>query len=93
MSSVDNEKSDKTQQIQHQKRILSSYDELSKKIQSLIDDPKKLEKGYTILSEDENQINFCNNLLKIAFESEKEKNTNKKKLSAISFLKFLKKKL
>ena len=61
MSSVDNEKSDKTQQIQHQKRILSSYDELSKKIQSLIDDPKKLEKGYTILSEDENQINFCNN--------------------------------
>ena len=91
MSSVDNEKSDKTQQIQHQKRILSSYDELSKKIQSLIDDPKKLEKGYTILSEDENQINFCNNLLKIAFESEKEKNTNKKKLSAISFLKFLKK--
>ena len=91
MSSVDKEKNENIQQIQHQKRIPSSYDDLSKKIQSLIDDPKKLEKGYTILSEDENQINFCNNLLKIAFESEKEKNTNKKKLSAISFLKFLKK--
>jgi len=87
-----NEKqSSQLKQNQPQKRIINSYDELSKKIQSLIDDPKKLQNGYSILSEYESQINFCYNLLKISFESEKEKNKNKKKLSAICFLNFLKK--
>jgi hypothetical protein len=86
----ENQSSQSTQN-QSQKRILNSYDELSKKIQSLIDDPKKLQNGYTILCEDESQINFCYNLLKISFESEKEKNKNKKKLSAICFINFLKK--
>ena len=87
-----NEKqSPESKQNQSQKRTINSYDELSKKIQSLIDDPKKLQNGYSILSEDESQINFCYNLLKISFESEKEKNKNKKKLSAICFINFLKK--
>ena len=85
------EKDNNKLQIQYQKRNPSSFEELSKKIQLLIDDPIKLQNGYTILSEEENQINFCNNLLKIAFESEKENNPNKKKLSAIAFIKFLKK--
>ena len=69
-----NEKqSPESKQNQSQKRTINSYDELSKKIQSLIDDPKKLQNGYSILSEYESQINFCYNLLKISFESEKEK--------------------
>ena len=52
-------------------------------------DTKKLQNSYSKLCEDENQIYFCSNLLKIAFKSEKEKNT-KKKISAIFFIKFLK---
>ena len=77
MKEKNENQSSQSTQNQSQKRILNSYDELSKKIQSLIDDPKKLQNGYTILSEDESQINFCYNLLKISFESEKEKNKNK----------------
>ena len=65
------EKDNNKLQIQYQKRNPSSFEELSKKIQLLIDDPIKLQNGYTILSEEENQINFCNNLLKIEFESKK----------------------
>ena len=45
------EKDNNKLQIQYQKRNPSSFEELSKKIQLLIDDPIKLQNGYTILSE------------------------------------------
>ena len=73
------------------KRLNISYEEISNIIQSMLDNPIKLSNGYKILSQEENKINFYKFLLKLVFDSEKEKNNNKKKLSAISFLIFLKK--
>ena len=72
-------------------RLNISYKDISNIIQSMLDDPNKLSNGYKILSEEENKINFYKFLLQLVFNSEKEKNNNKKKLSAISFLIFLKK--
>ena len=72
-------------------RVNISYKDISNIIQSMLDDPNKLSNGYKILSEEENKINFYKFLLQLVFESEKENNKNKKKLSAISFLIFLKK--
>ena len=74
-----------------QQRLNISYKDISNIIQSMLDDPNKLSNGYKILSEEENKINFYKFLLQLVFNSEKEKNNNKKKLSAISFLIFLKK--
>ena len=74
-----------------QHRLSISLEDISNIIQSMIDSPQKLCEGYTILSEEENKINFYKYLLQLVFDSQKEKNYNKKKLSAISFLIFLKK--
>ena len=74
-----------------QQRLNISYKDISNIIQSMLDDPNKLSNGYKMLSEEENKINFYKFLLQLVFNSEKEKNNNKKKLSAISFLIFQKK--
>ena len=74
-----------------QHRLSISLEDISNIIQSMIDSPQKLCEGYTTLSEEENKINFYKYLLQLVFDSQKEKNYNKKKLSAIAFLIFLKK--
>ena len=66
-------------------------EDLSKLIDSMITDPKILENGYQILSNFEFRKNFYFNVLKLCFDSEKEKNIQKMKLCGSIFHTFIKK--
>ena len=66
-------------------------EDLSKLIDSMITDPKILENGYQILSNFEFRKNFYFNVLKLCFDSEKEKNFQKMKLCGSIFHTFIKK--
>ena len=65
--------------------------DLSKVIDSLIEDQSKLKDGYQILQKFEYSQNFYMNTLKLMYESEKKSNKNKMKLCGCIFIRFLKK--
>ena len=57
----------------------------------MLSNPDKLKDGYNILSNHETQKNFYLNFLKISFDSNLNKNIQRKKLSGCCFVCFLKK--
>ena len=62
-----------------------------KDIDDMLSNPEKLKDGYNILSNYETQKNFYLNFLKISFDSNLNKNIQRKKLSGCCFICFIKK--
>ena len=62
-----------------------------KDIDDMLSNPEKLKDGYNILSNYETQKNFYSNFLKISFDSNLNKNIQRKKLSGCCFICFIKK--
>ena len=67
------------------------FEDSLKDIDDMLSNPNNLKDGYNILSNYETQKNFYLNFLKIAFDSNLNKNSQRMKLSACCFTCFLKK--